>query len=349
MPSPVQRRRAAQKGTTMKKRVFICLILAAAMALTLGACGQKKEEQKVEAVVDGVTVEGEDSLAVAGESIDIGGLALRPEGQVGQIHEYDGMKLVVPLEYDALVTVETGKGELLFSVSETESIQAAEAKGYNGDGAGFLFGIDRVSRDELNAMRCQDMSGMDVIAADDGDICYICVHPTDVRVERMGDLNEADLTTWTELNEWAAGAARESFIAENGLTALTYGNSEPETALARAAYDSEAVYTVSTLEFGPLEPAGVDAAPFVERLTANCRMEYCDEEAPDGEYAVLRFPEEDVRYDFFFAEGFENYIRKVSADGEEWLFKAVYADGTTKASAVMEEWYQAIAQANGKA
>ena len=329
----------------MKKRTAISFILALVMILSLGACGGKKAEEKMEAVVDGTTVTGDGSLAVSGESIDISGLALRPDGQAGQIYECEGMKLIVPLEYDPQLIVETGKDGELFSVSETASVEAAKKLGEDASGAGFLFAVARVSRDEVNTMRCYDMSGTDIVAEDAEGACYVFYHPTDVRIEREGNINEADQAQWSALNQWAA-AARESFAAENGLTPLSYGNSAVEMALARAAYGG-AAYTLSTLEFGPLEPDVVDPAPYVERLTAGVRVEHCDDEAPDGEYAVLTFPEEGVRYDFFFAPG--NYIREVYDDGTEHLFKAEYADASLQVSAVVEEWYHAVAQARGLA
>ena len=326
----------------MKKKTAFRFILVMVMILSLGACGGKKEE-KMEAVVDGTTVTGDGSLAVSGESIDISGIALRPDGQAGRLYECDGVKLIVPLEYDPQLIVETGKDGELFSVSETASVEAAKKLGEDASGAGFLFAVARVSRDEVNAMRCYDMSGTDIVAQDADGACYVFYRPTDVRIVREESITEADQTIWSELNEWAA-SVRESFIAENGLTALTYGNSVVEMALARAAYGG-AAYTISTLEFGPLEPDGVDPSPYVERLTAGGRVEYCDDEAPDGEYAVLTFPEEGVRYDFFFAPG--NYIREVYDDGTENLFKAEYADASLQVSAVVEEWYHAVAQAHG--
>ena len=328
----------------MNKRTVVNIVLAAAMVFSLGACGGKKAEDKIEAVADGTTVTGEGTLAVSGESIDIGGLALGPDGQAGQIHTHDGMKLIVPLEYDPLLTIEEGKNGMLFSVSETASVEAAKKLGEDPDGAGFLFAVARVSRDEINAMRCQDMSGADVVAGDDEN-CYVFYHPTDVRIIREESINEADQAIWSELNEWAF-AARESFVAENGLTPLTYGNSSVEIALARAAYGG-AEYTLSTTEYGPLSPAGVDAVPFVERLTANGKMEYFNGEAPDGEYAVLTLPGDGVRYDFFSAAGSENLVREVYDDGTEHLFKAEYADASLQVSAVVEEWYHAVAQAHG--
>lgn len=119
--------------------------------------------------------------------------------------------------------------------------------------------------------------------------------------------------------------------------------------LFRTAYDDSTKYTISTTEFGPMEPGDVDPLPYVEKLTAGARYEYVDEEAPDGEYVVLAFPDEEERLDFFFAEGMENYVRRVysTGDGEEYseMFKVTFEDGTTKATEVMNEWYHALVNA----
>ena len=178
-------------------------------------------------------------------------------------------------------------------------------------------------------------------------------HPTDMRLVRedYGNIPDEDMGMWSALNEWARETACGSFIAENsGLSALTYGNSAPEMYLARAAYQPGAYYTVSTLEFGPLSPDGVDAAPYVERLTLGAVYEYADAgETPDGEYAVLAFPDDECRFDFFFAEGGENYVRQVNNDGMEILYKASFDDPAIKASTVMQECYSALVQARGLA
>ena len=64
---------------------------------------------------------------------------------------------------------------------------------------------------------------------------------------------------------------------------------------------------------------------------------------------MLQLPQQDTRYDFFFAPEGQNLIRKVvSVDGEDYetLFKVEFADDTT-ANAVMSAWYDAIAHDQG--
>ena len=66
-----------------------------------------------------------------------------------------------------------------------------------------------------------------------------------------------------------------------------------------------------------------------------------DVEAPDGEYVVLNFPKDKVRFDFFLAEGSENVIREVWGDNEQ-IYTATFTDDSIKASAVMQDWYHAL-------
>ena len=72
-----------------------------------------------------------------------------------------------------------------------------------------------------------------------------------------------------------------------------------------------------------------------------------DEEAPDGEYVVLNFPKEETRFDFFKAEGKENYVRMVRYGDYEYetLYKGEYENDGVKASKVMQEWYDALIDA----
>ena len=325
----------------MKYRMksILSVALAAAMTLTLSACGAKKAE----------------GIAISGESLDVNGIALRPDGEAGLICENNGFRLVIPLEYNELLNVTPGtdgdENGVLFAVSEKASVEAAEKQGYGGDGYGELFAIGRITKDDLNKRLCYDMSGQEVFAQDADGNCYMFYHPTDVRFYReTTEQMTKDQEQWTKLNGWARGKARDSFLAENaGLTAVSCDNSEISMFLARAAYMDGANYTLSTTAFGPLAPKGVDAAPFVEKLLQNVTVEPVDSsETPDGEYVVLYFTDDDYRFDFFRMEGKENYCRQTWLNGEnEQLYKLTFADGTIKASEVMQAWYDALVEANG--
>lgn len=129
------------------------------------------------------------------------------------------LQLTIPADYAQLVKAETPSsesGEMLFSVSETASLEAAKAQGEPEDsGAGWLFGIRRITLEELNEMLAGDMSGMEVMAGDDAGFYYLFCHPTDVRMVRANNEEmQKDIEQWTRLNEWAS-SVRESFVKEN--------------------------------------------------------------------------------------------------------------------------------------
>ena len=138
---------------------------------------------------------------------------------------------------------------------------------------------------------------------------------------------------------------KETFFKDNeGITQVNLGNTLPEMYLARAAYMKDVKYTISTTEFGPVEPNGADIMPFYEKMTSNAVYEYVDGDAPDGEYVVLDFPEDGERFDFFFATDKGNIVRRVSEGGSEELYKITFADDSIKACDVMNDWYHAYTE-----
>ena len=237
----------------------------------------------------------------------------------------------------------------LLDQSASKIVEAAKKLAYDSRGAGWLFSIGKIDEGRRRELLCGDMSGAEIFARDANGQCYIYYHPTDVRY--MRENNEAmkrDQAQWTMLNEWAWNSVRTDFIRENHLETAAYDNSEVGIAIARAAYKPGVRYTVSTTEYGPIEPKGFDAAPFAELLLENAVYERTDAETPDGEYVVLAFPDEGLRYDFFKLQDHENYVREVRPDGTETLYKAIFFYGSARASAVMQDWYDAlVAQQNG--
>ena len=140
----------------MKK--FTAILLTALLLLTLIPCGPGSAE----------------SLGVSGDSVTIGDLALRPDGKAGRLYENDGLKLLIPLEYDELLLidqVEDAEDGTLFYVAEKASVEAAKKLGDDYRGAGFLFAIARVPAEELNIRRCGYMTGQEVIASGPDDNC----------------------------------------------------------------------------------------------------------------------------------------------------------------------------------
>lgn len=326
-----------------KKTSVLSLALAVALVLALAACAAVGPKSN--------------GVAISGESLNIDDLALRPEGDAARIYVNDGMSLLIPLEYDELVTVDTENADLaglLFTVSEKASVEAAEAEEHGDWGMGWLFSIGRVSKAELDEMMSADMSNAAVFARDGDGNYYMFYHASDVRFYRVGEVYQDDQDGWQQwemLSEWAYQDVRNSFIAENpGLTAYTVTNTGVDIYLARLACWDDIEYTLGSVAFGPLSPDGVDAAPYVERLRSGVTFETVDSsQTPSGEFFVLNFPDSGggERFDFFAAGG--NYVREVYGPNGEYeiLYKAAYADGTTESSEIVADWYFALAAANG--
>ena len=261
--------------------------------------------------------------------------------------EAGGLVFDIPAEFKDLVTVETEglePGELI-RVSETASIEAAEAMGGNTDGAGWLYSISEISEDALGKLRCEDMSGSQVFAEDE-DVYYMFNHPTDVRLERESaeEMDEA-MDQWSTLNEWAHADVRNEILADNPrLERETCSNTDLDMYLARARFDGKK-YKIRSLDIGEMDPTIYDEDDFLDELTEDVIYEVVtdlpDEERPDGEYIVMAFDDDYVRFDFFLGEGMENYIREVRTmdDGEEieTLYKAVFEDPGNTSTGIMKE------------
>jgi len=214
------------KGKMKRTLVFIAA-LAALLALSLTACTPKND-------TSGITV--------SGDSVDVNGVALRPEGEAAGIFKNGDLKLLVPLEYNDLVLTETPEKDengRLFTVSEKASVEADKAQGGSGDGAGWLFSIGTLDEAQLQELLSGDVPGAEPFAKDAEGNYYVYYHPTDVRFVResyegVGDENNEDWQQWTALNEWAQDKVRDTFVSENGLEAY-----EPESSADEPAYSPD--------------------------------------------------------------------------------------------------------------
>ena len=274
--------------------------------------------------------------------------------------ESKGLVFEIPEEYRDLVTVETEglDDDVFIRVSETASIEAAKANGQNNPGAGWLFTISRVSEEDLEVMRCYWMDGMEVFAkndVDDGEDYYLIYNfPTDVRfVREQYDDIEEDKAQWGMLCEWASGEVRNAILRDNPqLEPKTYGNTTLEMFLARAAFMEDANFEIRSLAFGTLDPKKLDDDEYIEDLTDD-EVTYevtGEDEGPDGEYIVLAFDEDEIRFDFFPEGEARNTIREVRKAGDEeitTIYRAVFEtdDDEKTAGGIMQAWAQAIAQA----
>ena len=350
----------------MMQRRGALLLAAAVCLMALVGCGPKKtpSDKENKSASSQTAIDNQGSLNAGSKgagkqstgSKETGNKETGNKETGSKLYENNGLRLSVPLEYDGqlIVTPEKdGKDGLLFSVAEKASVDAAKKQGGVSEGVGALFAIGRITEAELNERRCSDMSGQEPFAKDADGNCYIFYHPTDVRLDRgSAEITEEDLAQWKILNEWAWGKVRESFIAENsGLKAFTCGNSDLEMFLARVAFRQDTRCTLSAPGAEETEPgSSVDMQAYARRLIDNLTVEVVDiGEKPEGECAVVSFPDDGYRFEFFISPGKESYVRQTWCNGEnEMLYKAICADGTTNASAVVKEWCQAASAVSVK-
>ena len=266
--------------------------------------------------------------------------------------DIQGIIFEIPEEIRDLVTVETQglDQDTLVCVSETASRDAALASGEEVEGAGWLFSIARISEEKMNELRCGSLDGMTVFAEDD-DFYFVFQHPTDVRFvrEQYEDIDE-DMAQWSRLNEWANDVVIGEIMKNNPeLDSAAFSNTELDMFLARAAFRNDTKFVLRTLEFGgnALDPSKLNDDEYIEDLTDDVTYEELfDAEAPDGEYIVMDFEEEGIRFDFFFAD--KTLIREVyTIDGEEFekIFRAHFEENDETTTDIMQEWCRAIANA----
>ena len=277
----------------------------------------------------------------AGDGAKLGPVSAQYPPQVWGDYENGGMCLSIQPKYNDLITVTTPENDengVLISVSETASLETEDF-----EGVGWLFDIARIDEAKFHEMLCYDMSGADVFAKDEDGNYYVYYYPTDVRYARAtAEEMQRDAEQWSALCEWAE-TMKDKFSDQNGLEYVGVGNAEVNMYVARAAWEDGVNDTLSTTEFGPVEDKGVDGTPYAEFL-AQIYFEEIEDEAPDGEYVVLNFPDEDVRVDFFFAPG--DYVRIVSGDRER-IYQAVWGVGSVSCTEVMQGWYYALAERAG--
>ena len=334
-------------------------IIVPAMVISMAACGaagtqdaSAKDAPAAEAAVETT----EETSGDASEEKAADTAAVQTAEPV--VYEFMGYKMTVPGELADKITVQipdenANDDRVIFKAFETKSVEAAKAKGAENMGYGLLFGLTIRDENDARLILADGAGGQDPIAKTADGEYIIFNHPTDVRYEReTPEEMQKDQDEWTIACEWA-NSIRENFAQENGLTPVHYNETQVESDLARAAFIEGTNYTISTLEHGPLEPKGVDPVPFYEKMTAGAKYESIEmpnNEGPDGEYVVLNFQDEGIRYDFFLSEGSENIIRLVtSTDGEEYeyFYRVTFEDGTKKASEIMHEWYDALVTENG--
>ena len=294
-------------------------------------------------VCEGDSVDDLDSSA--GETL--GPVAVTYPPQIWGEYENGGYTLEIKPKYNALVTVETPENDengVLFTVSETAS---REAGGY--EGAGWLFSTGKVGEDKLHEMLCYDMSGADVFAKDADGNYFIWYRPTDVRYERATvEEMQRDAAQWSMLGKWASEMA-DSFRDKNGLEYASYGNSEVEMLLSRAAWEKSADCYLATTEYMDVDARAVDGTPFAEFVLRSGFWRIEPEDLPDADYLtgenlVLGFAGEDVFLHFYPVDG--GYVVLQQGE-EETIYQAGWEDEHISNYDAMRGWYYACAEQTG--
>ena len=143
------------------EKTLFCIALSLTLILSLAACGAEQEQSAQQSGQ-------EDTSASAAAEVT---------------YENGGVKLLVPTEYDTLVSTDTPHNDpdgVIFSVTELAAYEAATAQGLDLDNAGWLFDIRLVDEDTLHELLCYDMSGERVFARDAAGNYYLFCQPTDV-------------------------------------------------------------------------------------------------------------------------------------------------------------------------
>ena len=108
-------------------------------------------------------------------------------------------------------------------------------------------------------------------------------------------------------------------------------------------------YMVGTVEYGLLDPVDVDPSEYLDGLRKAEIVEAGIDEAPEGEYVFLNFPDR-AQFDFFQGEAEKNYIR-ITLFGEpekSILVRAVFPDDFYMTiSGLVQMWANELANVNG--
>lgn len=341
----------------MKRNMISAILPAALLAMSLAACGTSGGNTPVEnptaettavpeEAAEAVTEAASAEEASAEETADEAATAA-PASKEDVKVKNKGYTLSVPAAYKDLLIIETPEDDengTLFAFYEQASVDAEKAQGGDAEGAGWLFSIGTENEQQICDKLCGDMSGEDVFAVDGDGTYFVKYHPTDVRLvrEEYTDI-EKDMEQWTRLNEWAA-AVPETFVRDNeGLTLEKHSNTDLDQYFARIAYRDDVDYTLAATQYGVLKPGDEDISSFVNRMIKGVTYSFAEiDTAPEGEYVAMEIPGDNVRYDFFFAEEGQNYIREVrEVDGEsyETFFEAEFADDAYTANEIMNDWY----------
>lgn len=337
-------------------------ILVPALVLSMAACGTSGNSGTAKsddtAPVEETAQEGQEGTEETTPA-DEGKEETAPADQEGAakeavVFENAGMKITLPAELADKISVETPEKDedgAIFSAYEIASVEADKALGNENQGGGWLFAICTRTEDDVRAIMTSDSSGEEIIGYDGNGVYYVFYHPTDVRyVRETPEQMEKDQDQWTAAVDWA-NSVYDTFAQDNpGITKVTWGGTEVESYLARTCYQKDAKYEMGVSEDDMKAAGGVDSEKYFKLLTTDAKYERVDGmKAPEGEYVVISFPEDDARFYFYTGEENANIIRHVwFEDQDEEIFKVTFADGSKNAGEIMKQWYAEIEQNAGK-
>lgn len=270
------------------------------------------------------------------------------------VFENAGMKITLPAELADKITVETPEKDedgAIFTAYETASVEADKAMGNENQGGGWLFAICTRTEEDVRLIMTSDEPGEEIIGHDDNGVYYVYYHPTDVRyVRETPEQMEQDQDQWTKATEWAS-SVYDTFAQDNaGITKMTWSNTMVESYLSRTCYQKDAKYEMGVSEDAMTAPGSVDSEKYFKLLTTDAKYERIDGmKAPEGEYVLLSFPEDDIRFYFYVGEENDGYIRQVWYNDEnEEIYKVTFADSSKSAGEIMQQWYAEISENAGK-
>lgn len=225
--SPASCPRAARKGGTARKLSgALCLLLTVCIATGCAAAGAASAAR--------ISASPQKNADAAGTR------KTKPytPSEPMEVYSCGDIQIGIPKRYVSQLTVDTtvkrdDGGTLLFTVSETASMKAAEKAGYPDDsGFGFLFSVVRMTRAQYEQTVGLDFGGYDTFAYrgtysghrytfPGGKFYYACLTPTDVRYYRGEggaiDPDSADFKNWEALCRMSE-TVRQDILGRNRLT-----------------------------------------------------------------------------------------------------------------------------------
>ncbi|MBQ7523596.1 MAG: hypothetical protein IJT07_03665 [Oscillospiraceae bacterium] len=265
------------------------------------------------------------------------------------VYENGGLKLTVPAEYKDLVVVTMPtEGSELFSVAEKASVEAGQKQHPGEDwGDGWLFSISRLDSSAARQALSGELNTSRIFAKDAEDGYFLLGRPSDVRFVRedYSNIPEEDLAQWGTLNEWAETVPASFVNANESVSLYERTNTTLDQFLNRIAFEDMLVYTLSSTEFGPLEPIGDAGRAQLELLLNEATFTAVDTcEIPDGEYYVLNFPEDGIQFRIYNTAN--NTVSYITGENAPFCLQGSLPEGETLHD-IFGAWYDALAVAHG--